>query len=88
MGRKFFINCDEATTICDKSQYDEATLYDKIRLSFHLVMCKYCKKYTKQNHLMTDIFNKYATTCEASDKMPEKDKQELELRLKEELKKE
>ena len=87
MGRKFFINCDEATTICDKSQYDEASLYDKFRLSFHLALCKYCRQYTKQNHLMTGIFNNYATPCQSSGKMPEKDKQELELKLKEEIKK-
>jgi hypothetical protein len=37
---------------------------------------------------MTDIFNKYATPCESSGKMSEKDRKELELKLKEELKKE
>jgi len=86
MGRKFFINCDEATTICDKSQYDEASLFEKIRLSFHLAFCKHCNKYTKQNHLMSDLFSKFATPCEGSDHMPEKDKSELEKKLKEELK--
>ena len=58
MGKKFFINCDEATTICDKSQYGEASLYDKIRLNIHMIMCKHCRKYTKQNSLMTDLLQK------------------------------
>lgn len=87
MGRKFFINCDEATTICDKSQYDEASLFDRMRLSFHLAFCKHCKKYTRQNSLMSDVFSRFATPCERSDHMPEKDKDELEMKLKEQLKK-
>jgi hypothetical protein len=87
MGKNFFISCDEATTICDKSQYDEASLYDKIRLSIHLAFCKHCKDYTKQNRLMSDLFGRFATPCEGSDRMPEEDKNELELKLKEELKK-
>ena len=31
---KFMISCDEATAICDKNQYGEATLTEKISLSF------------------------------------------------------
>ncbi len=85
MGKKFFISCDEATTICDKSQYDEASLFDKIRLSIHLAFCGHCKQYTKQNRVMSDLFGKFATPCEGSDRMSEKDKSELETKLKEEL---
>ena len=86
MGKKFFISCDEATTICDKSQYDEASLFEKIRLSIHLAFCRHCKKYTKQNRIMSDLFGRFATPCEGSDQMSEKDKSELETKLKEELK--
>ena len=87
MGRNIIINCDEATTICDKSQYGEASLFDRIRLTLHLAYCKKCKKYTKQNNLMTDIFKRFATPCEGADHMPDKDKQELEAKLQEELNK-
>lgn len=81
------INCDEATAICDKNQYGEASLYEKFRLGLHLALCKPCKKYTKQNSLMTKLFGKFATPCEESGQLPEKEKRELELKLKEELKK-
>ena len=87
MGSKLFINWDEATTICDKSQYGEASLLERIRLTLHLALCKDCKKYTKQNNLMSDIFNRFATPCEGSDEMPDKDKQDLETKLQEELNK-
>ena len=85
MGKKFFINCDEATTICDKSQYGEASLYDKIRLNIHMIMCKHCRKYTKQNSLMTQLFGKFATPCDDSEHMPDKDKKELQHQIEKEL---
>ena len=87
MGSKLFINCDEATTICDKSQYGEASLMERIRLSLHLALCKHCKKYTRQNSLMTDVFKRFATPCEGSDQMPEEEKKNLEAKLRDELKK-
>lgn len=84
---KFNMNCDEATTICDKNQYGEASFIEKIRLTFHLVFCKYCKDYTKQNNIMTKLFGKYLTPCDGSEKLTDAEKKELEIKLKEELKK-
>ena len=49
---KFNMNCDEATTICDKNQYGEASLIEKIQLTFHLFFCKYCRAYTRQNAMV------------------------------------
>jgi hypothetical protein len=85
MGMKFMINCDEATAICDKNQYGEASIMDKIRLNFHLVVCKYCKAYTKQNHLMSQLFGKYLTPCDGSEKLSPEEKQKLEEKLQKEL---
>ena len=83
---KFMISCDEATAICDKNQYNEATLSEKISLSYHLFICKYCKKYTKQNNLMSQIFGKYLTPCDGSEKMSDEAKEELKKNVKTELK--
>ena len=80
------INCDEATAICDKSQYGEATFYDKIRLSFHLLVCKYCKTYSKQNNLMSQLFGKHLSPCDGSEKLTNEEKLELENKLQKELK--
>jgi len=82
---KFVINCDEATAICDKSQYGEATIYDKIRLSYHLLVCKYCKTYSKQNNLMSQLFGKHLSPCDGSEKLTEEEKLELEKKLQKEL---
>lgn len=81
------ISCDEATAICDKNQYGEATLSEKISLGFHLFACKYCKQYSKQNNLMTKIFGKYLKPCDGSEKLSNDSRKELELSLQKELKK-
>ena len=60
---------------------------ERIRLSLHLALCKHCKKYTRQNSLMTDVYKRFATPCEGSDQMPEEEKKNLEAKLREELKK-
>lgn len=84
---KFMINCDEATAICDKNQYGEASLSEKVRLTFHLLVCKYCKSYSNQNNLMSQIFGKYLSPCDGSEKLSAEDKVELEKSLQKELKK-
>ncbi|WP_010521616.1 hypothetical protein [Aquimarina agarivorans] len=50
---KLFIPCDEAQHVCDKSQYNEATLLEKIKLSIHLIFCKVCQKYVSSNNKLT-----------------------------------
>lgn len=81
------LTCDEATAICDKNQYGEASISEKISLTFHLLMCKYCKKYTKQNDLMTRLFGKFLSSCDENHRLSEEDKSKIEKNLKKELKK-
>ena len=83
---KFIINCDEATAICDKGQYGEASLSEKISLNIHLFICKYCKQYTRQNSLMSHLFGKYLKPCDGSEKLSDKAKEELQKKLQKELK--
>lgn len=84
---KFTISCDEATAICDKNQYGEATLSEKISLNIHLLICKFCKKYTKQNGLMSKIFGQHLSPCDGSEKLSAEAKAEIEKNLQKELKK-
>ncbi|MGV6845943.1 MAG: hypothetical protein ACWA42_07445 [Lutibacter sp.] len=57
MGIK--ISCDEASKICDKNQYKEASLIEKIKLNIHLFLCKNCKLYSKQNKVLTKCIHGY-----------------------------
>lgn len=85
MFKKLEITCDEATTICDKNQYGEATLLEKIKLNIHFLRCKICALYTKQNAMLTKMYRKKAkadqvksaTLC-MSEEEKEKMRKELE----------
>lgn len=77
------ISCDEATTICDKSQYREASFMERIKLSLHLFICKTCGLYSKQNNVMSKCYGKLKKhkncTCLSDD---EKQKMEHEIEKK------
>lgn len=83
MFKKFFITCDEATTICDKSQYGEASFYEKIQLNYHLLVCKICALYTKQNRTMSKLFKMKASDCkQETNCLSNADKDALKEKLK------
>jgi hypothetical protein len=77
------LTCNEATTICDKSQYNEATFWEIIKLNIHLFLCKKCGLYTKQNSLITKCVDKHKTTITKSNQcLCEKEKEEMETAIK------
>lgn len=83
---KLFISCDEATTICDKNQYGNASFFDKMKLSLHLIRCKLCKCYSSQNVLMTKIYKDYAKKeCKKGECLCDEDKQKMEKAVKEKM---
>jgi len=55
---KFMIPCDEANHVCDKAQYKEASLWEMIKLNLHLMFCKACRSYTKNNTKLTKTIKK------------------------------
>lgn len=77
------LSCDEATAICDKSQYKEASLWEKIKLGLHLFLCKKCGKYAKQNAIMTKCYE-FRKSVENSHKpvLDNDEKMEMEEKLK------
>ncbi len=82
MFKNFKITCDEATTICDKAQYGEASLYEKLQLNWHILICKVCALYSKQNRKMSQIFKMKASDCKNDTKcLSNKDKDALKEQL-------
>ena len=85
MGR-FLISCDEATTICDKNQYGEAKISDKIKITIHFFTCKICKCYSQQNGIMTKIFGNYSEgKCTKEKHLSGEEKEDLEKAVKEKM---
>jgi hypothetical protein len=52
---KFNLKCHEAEEVCDKNQYKEAGLWEKVILTLHMVYCKACRKYTVKNTKLTKV---------------------------------
>ncbi len=58
ISRLFFIDCSEASDCCDKAQYKDAKLLEKIKLYIHLIYCRACRKYTFRNRKLTQLLKK------------------------------
>ena len=54
------ISCDKAAEICTKSQYEEASSWQILKLKFHLFFCKNCAKFSAKNATLTGL-------CESAD---------------------
>ncbi len=74
------ISCHEAAHICNKSQYKEASFWEILKLRFHILYCKTCAKFTKQNTALTSL-------CDRADlkALSEKDKESMKRELEEHL---
>ncbi|MGB3776127.1 MAG: hypothetical protein WA951_12805 [Leeuwenhoekiella sp.] len=73
MSFKIFMNCDKAAHICDKTQYDESSFLEKLRLRMHILFCQSCKSHTEKNVKLTQMLRKANFQS-----MPEDQKQQLQ----------
>ncbi|MDE3741530.1 hypothetical protein [Maribacter polysaccharolyticus] len=74
------ISCEEAAIICNKEQYKEATFFEKIKLILHLMVCKTCSKFSKQNSQLTSLCDKAPLRA-----IPEKEKVKMKKELQEKI---
>ena len=61
--KSIFISCDDANHTCDKTQYNEATFWEKVKLTVHLIYCRACRKYTKNNKKLTTLVKDPQVDC-------------------------
>jgi hypothetical protein len=65
----FFIECSESVKYCDKAQYDEASMFEKIKIHIHNFFCKLCRDYTSKNVKLTRTIKKAnLKTCSEAEK--------------------
>jgi len=50
-----FLSCTDANHFCDKGQYNESSLWEKVRLSIHLIYCNACRRYSANNTKLTKL---------------------------------
>ena len=78
---KVFISCEEANHNCDKSQYNEASFWEKFKLNIHLIYCRACRKYVKTNGKLSKVINSSNIDClDIKNKQEMKDSFEVELK--------
>lgn len=64
MKRKFlFISCEEAQEICDKSQYGEATAWEKLKLKLRILYCSITRKYVQRNKKLSETIERAPLDC-------------------------
>jgi len=76
----FFISCEEAKHICDKSQYEEASFWEMIKLNVRLSWCRITRSYSKENNKLSVLIEKSEVKA-----MPEDKKKNLKQKFQEEL---
>ena len=79
---KIFIDCDEAKLICDKSQYNESSWWERFRLNIRFIYCNITRAYVKQNDQLTTLVKDNKVEC-----MEKNKKQELKNAFQKELNK-
>ena len=75
-----FISCDEASHICDKSQYGEASAWERFKLWIRLCYCGISQKYSKRNAKLSEVIENGKVKCLKSD-----ERNKLQQQLNEEL---
>lgn len=58
MSKLLFMDCSKAAECCNKAQYKEAKPLEKLKLLFHLVFCKACRKFSTRNSKLTETLKK------------------------------
>lgn len=56
--KSILIDCSEAGHYCDKKQYKEASISEKIKMLMHMAFCKPCRDYSSKNTKLTKLIEK------------------------------
>ena len=65
MFKSLKLTCDQATAICDKNQYGEASIKELLKLNIHFIRCRICAVYTKHNITLTNFYKGYSKSCKS-----------------------
>lgn len=52
MKNGMMISCKEATILLVMKNHETLSMWDKMRLSLHLSMCRFCSLFEKQNNII------------------------------------
>lgn len=82
MNLEIIFKCSEAANVCDRSQYAESNLGERLLLKAHLLICKICRNHSTLNGKLTQAIRKANLRS-----LPEDKKQELRKTIQQEISK-
>jgi hypothetical protein len=59
---KFYFHCEEATRKMIEAEEKKLLLADRLRLGWHLIICKWCRLFMKQNTILNQSMNEVRRT--------------------------
>ncbi len=82
MNLGIIFKCGEAAHVCDKSQYRESSLFERMLMKMHHLMCRICRKHSSENGKLSEAINKSNVKV-----LSEKDKSVLKEKIQQEISK-
>lgn len=59
------ITCEEASRLISESMDHKPSLWERINLKMHLMLCKVCPTYMRQLHLLRQLVKEWASSATA-----------------------
>ena len=60
------LNCKQASQIISQSLDRPLTLRERLALKFHLIICKYCKRFSQQLQTLRVAMNTFVNSIESN----------------------
>ena len=80
MNLGIIFKCEEASHICDKSQYEESSFWEHLLMKMHHMMCKVCREHSAINTKLSRLIRRADVKTlpdDARNKMKEKIQKEI-----------
>ena len=53
--KKTVFNCKQATLLSIKKEEGKISMFEKVKLFYHLLYCSYCRRFAKQSSIINHI---------------------------------
>ncbi len=82
MNIGILFKCSEAAHVCDKSQYHESSVFERVLMKLHQMMCRVCREHSSENTKLTKVIEKADLKT-----MPEDKKEDIRKIIQQEISK-
>ena len=74
---KFMISCKDAAEYASRLADEELSFYERLKCSFHMIICALCRQYAKQVLFVNRLFKLRCASMEKDACLTEKDKKKI-----------